>query len=375
MADAIAQATILVKKADGTTERVTLQEFKKRRAGTQNPEPPVVTSQPKRRAVPMIEELPSQPIQRRVVPMIDEIPAREVTKTEEPTVRNIPAVEKKSVTPAPPSVSTPHSVATTTPSIHVFEQPRASSKITDTRSLLDDDHAEIKELGLSHAPVTSVSFTSSVVIPKDLEARTSSLILSWKKGIRDKHQFLHYATKPAGEGGLGLSPVNAEKLFSEISHNAELRAAPQPVRPAPRTTPVSSGGYEYQKKSIPQQIPNPPSLIREVASTQQSDRVMGPSEEAAALTLEDFRRLSRDPRVAGSMLQAKFEGWKDESYLLYLQVRDSWKKSPLFRLYIEKTTEAIEKNLTIAGVLQSGQMTHDEYLAVTEVNRKIGQMD
>lgn len=410
MADAKIQATILVKKADGTTERITLEELKKRKQAVKEQAnsvraqpvstPTPVSELPKieptvesvqRRTIPLVQEIQekSEPVKiRRAIPLVEEvIPKPEPVKMS----RAIPLIEETPVViPTIPAARTESQVATTTPVTHVFEQPisitkpifSSGKKVENTRSFLDEDHDEISALekkhGTTHTPVTSVSFSSSVPIPKDLEARTNSLILSWKKGIRDKHQFLQYAVRAAGEGGLGLSQGNAEKLFLEISENAELKKPVAPLHHTPRP-PADSLGLRPasipQKRPMTQQIPNPPSLIREVASVRETSRVMGPTEEAGAFTLEDFRRLSRDSKVAGSMLLAKFSGWKDESYLLYLQVRDSWRRSPLFRLYIEQTVFAIERNVVITSALEGGSMNYDEYVVIADVNHKLGMMD
>ncbi len=415
------QPTILVKKADGTTERITLQEFRKRKQAnneqrTKNNEqresqkqevtPAQVLEtrntnqksiniesdlkQSARRVIPLVEEEEvARPMAQAPKPVVSQPPRRVIPLVEEVEMVK-PSVAPK-VVPTTPVVQTETHITNTTPVIKVFEHPitpkladTARGKASDHQSLLDEDDSEIRAIGekkgqmVSHTPAASVSFSSSVIIPKDLKARTDALILSWKKGIRDQYQFIQYAERPASEGGLGLTKVDAMKLFEEISHSTTLGAPRPQHRPAsvPSAAPLSSSlSTPSQKKPQLNHIPNSTTLIREIAPTRDVTAVMGPIEESASLSILDFRRLSRVPKTAGEMVVAKFSGWKDESYLLYLQVRDSWRTSPLFQLYIEKTTEAVEKNLTITAVLQSGELTYEEYLAIAEVNKKLGQMD
>ncbi len=395
------QPTILVKKADGTTERITLQEFRKRKQASVSPAPvpepkilekkAVVTPPtPPKRVIPLVEEEKiARPIVQASKPVVPQPPRRVIPLVEEVEVVKPRAVPN--VAPTTPVVQTETHIANTTPVTKVFEHPitpklvhKIGEKADDHRSLLDEDDSEIKAIGekkvqsVRHTPAASVSFSSSVHVPKDLEARTTALILSWKKGIRDQYQFIEYAVRSASEGGLGLTKVDAMKLFEEISHSTTLGAPRPQSRPAsvPSAAPLGSSlSIPSQKKPQLNHIPNSTTLIREIAPTRDVAAVMGPIEEAASLSILDFRRLSRVPKTAGEMVVAKFSGWKDESYLLYLQVRDSWRTSPLFRLYIEKTTEAVEKNLTITAVLQNGELTYEEYLAIAEVNKKLGQMD
>ena len=395
MADISKQPTILIKKADGTSERISLEEFKRRKQSqAQNVSTDVINKKrsvisdqvlekksdsqsPIKRTIPVVEEVEKpleKPVQRRAIPLVEESDMVNSSQS---------MVDKKIL--ATPVVSTEKHVAMTTPVVNVFSQPAtskpASKKIQpmDHSSLLEEDESELhslmKERAAVHGPAPLVAFSSSVNIPKDLEARMSALVLSWKKGIRDEHQFLEYAMKKERDGGLGLSQADAEKFFSEISNTATLSKAPQKSTPSPVSM-VSQPRVPSQMKKPPAtSIPTSAPIIREVDSRDTAPRVMGPVEESAAFTIEDFRRLSRDPKVAAEMILAKFSGWKDESYLLYLQVRDSWKRSPLFHIYIDETAVAIQKRMTVAQILEGNELTYGEYLAIADINHKLGMMD
>ncbi len=418
------QPTILVKKADGTSERITLEEFRKRRqiatsaSAAQPPQAQVKQEEPEQAQPnsqvqmervanpPMsrVERPTIQPLPKKISPLIEEkvddsqvnsvekksairTPHRAIPLVEETTQssppqkkhRAIPLVEEVGVV-APTMQSELH-VALSTPVTEVFKQPGRSAAPMDHASLLEEDDTELAELmkknNTTHSPITAVSFSSSVKIPKDLEARTSALILSWKKGIRDQRQFVEYATRREHDGGLGLSKIDADKLFAEISKNATLGKPSNPPAPprAASPVPLQSRTPNQQRKPQLNSIPLSTSLIREVDSNTPPSRVMGPVEEAATFTLEDFRRLSRDPKTAGDMVLAKFQGWKDESYLLYLQVRDSWKNSPLFRVYVDETIHAIGKRSTIAASLAGSMLTYPEYLALAGMNHQLEMMD
>lgn len=397
MADNISQPTILIKKADGTTERITLEEFKKRkqvkreesvvpdteergnlstREDVSRAKPLVAHKGQVRRPVPIIPTVatskPASSTPRRVIPIIPTTTSS--TATSETNVSTPSSV-------APQAVSE-HHLATTTPVARIFQQPHSSSvasvahtKKEDLRSLLDEDVSEINSLrereSVYHVPTTQVNFSSSVVLPKDLEARASALILSWKKGIRDEYQFREYAMKSPAEGGLGLSPEDAQKLFFEISGNATLVTAsvPKPVPPRASAVPPLPPKPSMRPVSVPARV------IQEVHTQDAVPTVMGPREEMLSFSIDDFRRLSRDPKTAGEMVLSKFSGWKDESYLLYLQVRDSWRQSPLYRMYIDRTVEALETRQTVATVLRGGDLSYAEYQALVEVNRKFEMLD
>jgi len=302
-----------------------------------------------------------------------------------------------------PALETPHELSNTTPVTHIFEYPtitrdvpvadiaaiptssdipssvRTTAQAPDDehRSLLDEDFDEVHAMSRekehvsdTHAPVRSVVFAQSVNIPSELSGRAESLILSWKKGVRDDHAFMAYAMRPVEQGGLGLSQGDAEQLFAEVSHHAVLGppAAPPPRPVAPSTTsrptPVSMGTKSMHTMSTPA------SAVLDVAPATKP-AVMGPKEEMASFTLEDFRRLSQTPSVASDMLRAKCAGWKEESYLLYLSIRDAWRESPLYRTYTQIVVQSLNQNIPFDTTLAEHGYTRDEFEAIASFNRAL----
>lgn len=92
---------------------------------------------------------------------------------------------------------------------------------------------------------------------------------------------------------------------------------------------------------------------------------VGPIEELRQITLTDFRRLSSNPAQAGEILSKKFEGLKQESYLLFLKAVQSWYNSPLYKQYQQTMADAINQSVKINQTF--GQMKNEEWVALVKL--------
>ena len=98
-------------------------------------------------------------------------------------------------------------------------------------------------------------------------------------------------------------------------------------------------------------------------------------DEIRLFTLVDFRRLSADAGKAGGMLIAKFETIKKESHLLFLQAKEAWKESPLYREYLDVLKRAMSAGKTVDEILAAqgkGGLGKGEFSAVVELNKQLG---
>ena len=102
-----------------------------------------------------------------------------------------------------------------------------------------------------------------------------------------------------------------------------------------------------------------------IAPKEEAKASVGPIEELQQVTLTDFRRLSSNPTQAGEILLGKFDGLKEESYLLFLKAVQSWYNSPLYKQYQQIIADAINKTVKIKDAL--GQMKEEEYKAIVKL--------
>ena len=394
------QPTILIKKADGTRVRVTLDEFKKMRDGGMGKEewgtPKNFVSGQARNEEKDIDKTKNNKEQDTNKFQIPNSKPIEIEKKEE--VQK-PLVEDELM------VETPHELTMTSPVTDIFMDEAAANfewNEKDNKSLLEEDTKEVEDLkkqGKVHVGGHDLQEhikMPSVDIDEDLKNRAKSLVISWKKGIRNDNQFLDYAMRDVNHGGLGLdeeqanrfltkskdSKVNLDNLFEIVFEKKVKKEAmlveniPEKIesvaKPKILDIPVASS-VEFSK---PYSHTVPESVVQDVSSPASSEtKTTGPKQEIANFSLVDYRRLARDPKKCADMLFSKFVGWKADSFLLYLDTLDGWKGSFLNKMYVDTTVEAINKKMTVKQVLQTKDpanfITLAEYESLVDINSKL----
>lgn len=154
-------------------------------------------------------------------------------------------------------------------------------------------------------------------------------------------------------------------------------------------------GDRIQENSVPQKIglnvkeqvaQDTSSMVREgkprvdsVVTTQSvtpKPRLVGPIDELANMTIEDFRRLGT-PVEAAKKIVEKVDLLAADSLLEQKKAIDAWKRSEMYKTYLGIGTESLEKKISVSEVIENRQkrglvtLTSEEFNQVAEVNRKI----
>lgn len=117
----------------------------------------------------------------------------------------------------------------------------------------------------------------------------------------------------------------------------------------------------------------PPSIRRPVtdsgrprmADVRAPQKLYGPVDELAALTVADFRRLSSDPAEAVRKIRHKLALLEDESLTRRAEGIQALQKSPLYRAYAQRMMAAVN------GGTAPGDLTDAELRAILELNKKM----
>lgn len=98
----------------------------------------------------------------------------------------------------------------------------------------------------------------------------------------------------------------------------------------------------------------------------------GPIDEIKNFSLTDFRRLSSDSREAISRLRQKFLNLKEESFLFYLEAVEAWQQSPLYKKYIERICESLNKNLRLSGLSKKeDDLSEEEIKLIIQMEKEL----
>jgi hypothetical protein len=405
--------TILVKKADGTMVRMSLDEIRQKKAGASASPAPVP-------AVPtQVASVPEKP--PVVVP--DNLPVE-------------PAPEQKPVVATSP-VAPPRLAKSALPKADMsslLEEPAPKTSSGAPLISLPRD-AQADEI------IGKLSFTVS----KNNLNRLRTLIQLRLKDIRSVDQVEEALSRSEQDGGVGLTRDQAHEVlkhlpgfedlipykkelpatttpFNAFKHGQEATSSPKPVAPAPvkpvvQATPSKPAFQPAPKPMTAQPVatpvvprpmpvvsPRPAStpaapLTKEkvietfTKTTAAEDPFMklaadsrakssmkdiiakpgavGPTDEIRSFGLTDFRRLSNKPEEAALRLKQKFINLQGESILLYLEALDAWKASPLYGEYVTTAIHALAGKTPLSALTDTKTITFLEMQAIITMERQL----
>jgi len=400
--------TILVKKANGTTTRMTLEEIANMKATRTSsvfaPSPSAPEETAPLVALPVPLEPPMSPA---VSPHVSE---------------HTFIVAPKMVDESLPMLSTPHEMSTTAPVSDYFVDRAMSIKDDvshylpktrmDHRSLLE--HAEDARTDVANAtmypslPITHDADVDHVIsllsfpIDKTILGRVRSLIESRRKDVRTDEQVYEYSVREMDQGGLGFLPEHADTFVKAIRSTLHLRdagvakvmksspsvvsmALREPINTAPRASfpsmpPVVSRDSEKMirktaQKPVLHDIIAPSSHSQNMSHQQTSVQTVGPVEELGTMTVLDFHRLGRSASERQDVMKKKFRILKEESYLLYLKAIGAWYMSPVYLAYQAVLADALSRGETLSAVMPTpaneSVFSLDDVLSMVAIHKEL----
>ncbi len=369
------QTMITIKKADGTTERITLAQLKERQAQKKSPAQPTVSfrAEPQKGGVEKSLKSLSEPRDPSAPPHF----AGSVGMT----TRHVAPP-----TPPKPAVKLPHPPAKPT-------TPKLDAE--DFASPFDDEPDVVKaDLPKLSAPrgieTADIIGKISFKVPEAYQNRLRGIIQLRLKDIRSEEDTRELVSRSIKDGGLGLTEGQAEDLMTRIKHGSKIDSSVRPdVRRAsdgmtaaaalpmielemePATV-APFNSFIHQDNSV-----RKPRTMGNFSKPQMDDIIskpkeMGPLEEILYFTLIDFRRLSDNPAEAASRLWQKFINLKEESILLYFEAVKNWHLSPFYADYLKVISTAIAKKQKLASVIgEKNQIQLSEIQALIEMEKRL----
>lgn len=329
---------ITVKKADGSTQRISLAELKKRQAEAPMPTPVAAP------AAVLVFSKPLAPV--------------------------LPVVAKP--IPAPTKVL----------------------KTEDLRPLLheeapDSEHAKTAVADSRVDQVSKIISSLSFKISPQLESRVRSLVQLRIKDIRSEADTLDTAARSIKDGGLGLTETQARELTDKSKPVAYIpKLEKKEIKEnifdkiiasnASATAPIE----DLITKIVPNKLAVNVSPVRAPSVSSSKTMMhdvktkplsMGPLDEIQFFSLVDFRRLSSKPADAAERLKQKFLNLKEESYLLFVSSWDAWHNSLLYQDYMKIVDGAISQKRPLSSVLgEKDKISLVEIEALINLEKDLG---
>ncbi|MCX6740113.1 MAG: hypothetical protein NTZ49_02710 [Candidatus Parcubacteria bacterium] len=152
--------------------------------------------------------------------------------------------------------------------------------------------------------------------------------------------------------------------------------APQANTQAPLASPAITRAPEPIQPVMPVNQPmvkrNEPKSRPQFSDVKFEPKLYGPVDELAALTLTDFRRLSKDPIQAVQKIADKLEILEGESVVKRSQGVLALKSSPLYKVYAEIMNKSLLEGKSFEQVIKErGDLTLVEFKAIMELNKSL----
>lgn len=337
------QPTILVKKADGTSVRMTMDELqaykKSQTAGT-----PAPVSAPVTPVVPVV------PVKPASVPVSSPAPA---------------------TTPVPVSVPAP------TP------EPVKETKLELPRTLHQQSVDMINEKKPEPPkpapakfvrpipPVEEKKFTEKWEESDNVSLLEDALEKENLPAIKTEGQYMPTNTTPVKNIFVDEAKVKAIEEKKRIINDIIKFDSP-PIKPSDLITKKPA---ELVYTPPPAPIPQTKQIIQDIKPPQIVKQSVGPVDEMENFSLDDFRRLEINSKAAGLKLIDKFETLKHDSYLLFIDGVKAWYNSPLYRQYQDVLYQSLVRNKGVSEILSGGNTQKDlkpeEFKAILAVNEAI----
>lgn len=416
MADSGKQPMILVKKPDGTFERVPLSSIQK-----SSPATPAPVTAPS--AAPV-----SAPAPHTTKPATHHSAHTHTAHTTHHAATKPVAHQganhafhgRRPAAPTGPATPPTPTIIPESPK-PAPRQPRARSVIDELEQNAPDIETIVKGTPAPNrqGQVSEILRMLPFKVPADSESRLRTLLQLFLKDIRSSDQTREVLMRPLSEGGIGFTKNQAQSILSIAEEvNGRLLVDTESVptlkpraggmvfqhgmprvsdMPALKPRPVAP---QLASAAAPQQaaaLPTPAPAVRPVAApstntppppkfslheTQATRPVMhdvvvkpttmGPVDEIKYLTTEDFRRLGKTPPEACDRLFQKFMDLKDESILLFLQALDAWRQSPVYNEYAGAATQALATGTKLAlQTTNAAMLQWNEMKALIALEKKL----
>ncbi|MDQ7814568.1 MAG: hypothetical protein RDU25_02070 [Patescibacteria group bacterium] len=189
----------------------------------------------------------------------------------------------------------------------------------------------------------------------------------------------------------GAAPIEAVKPKPEAPAPAKpapatAQGAARPAPPTARFEPVQPQ-MPFSQASRPEITVSKQTIMKQPATAglkpkmedvkYSGPRLSGLVQELAAISLDEFRRLGKDPEAAAKKIMQKIETLGGESFEKRLEGIQAWNKSPLLGSYMSLVSEAFRSGKSVADAAAdkraAGQdaMTPEEVAAVINLNSKL----
>lgn len=279
--------------------------------------------------------------------------------------------------------------------------PSAASTKRDNVSLLDELPPEVPSQSRINARLheaDDIIKRLSFKIKPEHGNRLRTVVQLRLKDVRSEEQTKEIGLRSEINGGLGLADNQINEVLvachSSARSTKNISADVAPLKAKPQTLPaikqsdlpsVATPHNAFVHEALApvnKLAPLPEQSFKLAPATNRRPPVQdivphphaletNPTEEIAAVTLIDFRRLSGNPIEAADRLRQKLLNLKEESVLLYIDAVAAWHRSELYADYLKFITERIATKTDLNALAPKENIQPTEIRALATMNSSL----
>ena len=226
----------------------------------------------------------------------------------------------------------------------------------------------------------------------------SNIVLSFLKHTRSKVDVLNLFKASINNSGLALEAnlanqlvdlldnirIKIDEVGGVIVEDQKTVEVPENIQKNQRVENLANIDPRQQIKAESKKVMMPAVERKNVfhnkpvvSDIKGKERVVGPLDEFSEITLTTFRRLSSDPVEATQKIMDKIRALEKESYVQRATAIQNWRKSEIYKFYLNLGRESMEKNISIDKIIEQKilakekVLTKKEFSAITDLNKKL----
>ncbi len=247
--------------------------------------------------------------------------------------------------------------------------------------------------------VEKISNNYNLNLAAQLESRFKNIILSFLKHTRKKVDVLNFFQNSIDNSGLNLSLDLSRKLIdllanirekidqvqgviiNDIKDKKEINKNTGQFENLANKDPRQNIKIEKKDSYIPtmqrhynvNNIANKPKIF----DVRKKDKVIGPAEELSEITLNNFRKISKNPLEAIQKIIDKIDALEKDSYSKKAEAVNNWRQSEIYQIYLSMGKESMENDISIDKIIEKRALSRDkvlskeEFSAITDLNKKL----
>jgi len=263
------------------------------------------------------------------------------------------------------------------------------SRLRDIRDLIETKETLVREVNLGGLGLDTHEANNVIKLIEDERSQIEDLVAKTKDYEKVAAQLMANPPLQSQSSSRSIVPPHAPQVDSKNPTISNIPTRPSLVQ-AP-VMPVSDQSNQLKNQPTIDQIniqalsinsTSKPSIetsqmnSQDIIRPKPKAKVLGPIDELEEMTINEFRNLSDKPQISADKIMQKLDLLEDESIEEKYKGLVAWRKSPIYKLYLDIGQKSIEAGKSVEVYLKevadkSENLTFEEFEVIADLNKRL----